>query len=149
MIHCESLKMEKPNIMKSNLTLLGFILTSFLTLYSCGLGQATEDAEKTAQVFHHHMREHHHTAILKMIDEEALQLTSKEEWMLLFSTIDQDFGQMKKVSQYLSFNTSINNDVTIVDLNYTIEFEERTVSEKITLRKQGNQEFKILNFIIE
>ena len=133
--------------MKSSSRLLGFILITLLTLGSCGLGQAKEDAEKTVKVFHHHMKEHHHAAMLKMIDKEAFQITPEEEWLGIFTSIDE-LGKMKKVSQDMSFSTNINNGVTIVELNYTVEFEERTVTEKITLRKRGD-EYKIQGYFIQ
>ena len=133
--------------MKSALISFGIIFVLLLTMNSCGLGQAKEDAEKTIDVFHQHMKVHNHEAMLKMIDKKALKVTSKEEWLEIFEAMDR-LGKIKKITQDSGFNTSINNGVTTVELSYTIVFDEGTKSENFIMRKRG-KEFKILGYFVQ
>jgi hypothetical protein len=133
--------------MKSALLSIGFIFVLLLTMNSCGFGQAKEDAEKAIEVFHQHLDEQNYEAILKMIDPEALQITSKEEWVALFKNINE-YGKMKKIDQDWSFKTNINNGVTTVELSYEVTFENGSIKENFTMRKMGDG-FKILGYFVQ
>lgn len=133
--------------MKSTLISLGFIFIALFTLNSCGLGEAKEKAVKEADIFHGHMKKHQHAAMVKMIGDEGLKATPKEEWTQIFEWIDE-LGDIKKITKDMSFNSRINNGVTTVDLSYSIEFEERTLQEKITFQNDGDK-FKIIGYSIQ
>ena len=58
-------------------------------------------------------------------------------------------GEVKSIKQGSSFNTSIDNGVTTVELNYTIEFGDQSFNEQFILRKKGDEEFMIMGYFIE
>ena len=132
--------------MKTNLLFFGFVVISLFALNSCGLGEAKTEAQAAAKIFHKHMRNRDHESMVNMIHSEGLTLTPKEEWLKLFKGLDV-LGKIKNIKQDMSFHTSIENGVTTVELNYTIDYIKRTMNEQLILKKEGKT-FKLIGYSI-
>lgn len=133
--------------MKSLTLTLGVALVALLTLNSCGISEATEEAEKKADEFHQLIKERKYTEIVDMVSDDALKLTQKEDWELLFRQMEE-FGKFKKAEAKSSFDTNIENGTTTVSLKYTLYFEKGTLDEEIVFVKTTG-EFKILGYTVQ
>lgn len=121
---------------------LSLLLVAFLVV-GC---DATQDATETGKEFHELLMAGDYDALTEMISEEGLDASSAEDWTDLFMRINEsEIESYKKTG----FNTNINNGVTKVTLNYTIELkkEDDTYYEEIIFIKKGD-EFKLLHFSI-
>lgn len=133
--------------MKTAILSLAFIAVSLLTLNSCGIGDATKEAEKTAETFHQYMNSHDYSSMIGMIHSEGLAMTPKEDWLQLFKSMES-LGKIKRIKQNMSFNTSIKNGITTVELSYTIKYADKTMTEKLLLRKDSDT-FKLMGYSIK
>lgn len=124
----------------SFILLLGF----GFNMTQCGLGVVTEEAEKYADEFYNHMRNADYDGIIEMLDDEALAISPKEDWIAIIQQKDQ-YGKFEHLSKDMNFNTSINNGVTTVSFHYTAEYTNITFYEILKLVKRGNK-FKILSY---
>lgn len=151
MIYCVLLKIEKRTAnhftMKTALLSIGFIVVSLFTLNSCGLGEAKKEAQAAAKIFHKHLKNHNHTSMINMIHPEGLKITPPEQWLEIFEGMDE-FGEVQSIKKDAGFSSNYNNGVTTVELNYTIEFKEKTFNEQIIFQKDG-ETYKVLGYFIQ
>lgn len=133
--------------MKTALLSLAFIVASLFILNSCGIGDATKEAEKTAKTFHQHIMKQDYASMVNMIHSEGLAMTPKEDWLELFKSLES-LGEIKSIKQNMSFNTSINNGITTVELSYTIKYTDKTMTERLILRKDSDT-FKLMGYSIK
>lgn len=126
-----------------------FFLLSFLfVLAGCGLKQSTEEATRVANKFNEHLKSHEFDALFEMLDDSIMQQHSKEDITAAFELV-HSFGKIKSIKKGMKFNTNINNNVTSVELNYTINCEKRTFNEKLILIKTGDEPFKVSGYHVE
>jgi hypothetical protein len=95
-----------------------FILSCVTLLGSCGLGDAAEESEKYANLFHSHLKNQDEQGMMEMIHEDALA-TNKEDFEQLIKTLSNN-TRVKTVKKDIGFNTNVNNGITTVTLNYTL-----------------------------
>lgn len=126
--------------MKKLLNLNLVALVSILIL-SCG---SVGDASKQAEQFHELFKQKNFDQITQMISEEGLEATPAEDWKNLFKTVIEKKGDLKSYKK-TGFHTQMNNGVTTVELNYTLNFADETLYEKLTFIKKGD-DYKILGW---
>jgi hypothetical protein len=120
-----------------------FILSCVTLLGSCGLGDAAEESEKYANLFHSHLKNQDEQGMMEMIHEDALA-TNKEDFEQLIKTLSNN-TRVKTVKKDIGFNTNVNNGITTVTLNYTLTLEDGAeVAEEMILRDSQKGGMKIM-----
>jgi len=109
-----------------------------LALGSCG---ATEAAEKTVDTFYEILKSKNYDNIEALIDQEALTIDPIETWQQILVN-KESMGDLESYSKDTGFNTSINNGITTVKIDYTCEYTNGPIYEKFTLVDRG-EGFKI------
>jgi hypothetical protein len=118
-----------------------FIFGSLLfVLGSCSV--SPEEAEKQATVFYEKLKQHDYEAIKGMLDEEALNANTWEEWLQILSNKEQ-LGELVSFEKSMGFHTNYQNGVSTISFRYTTEYTDLTLYEFIKLVKRG-EEYKVL-----
>lgn len=82
--------------------------------------------------------------MMRLMHEDAL-FVQKNDIMELFQRLTEDFD-IDKVEQSMGYNTSINNGIATVTLNYTLFDKNRgEISEQIVLRDSKSGGMKIVS----
>ena len=127
--------------MKNFIPLL-FISISFL-MSGCGSGEAN----KVVDEFHQKIEAKEYAYICdNLLSEEAIEATSKEDWMAMFTTIDS-WGELKKRKKASGFSSKINNGITTVKLKYTFKIDTTLFYERVVTIDDGSGP-KILAFSV-
>lgn len=135
--------MSETLTMKPLLFTFTFILSCITILGSCGLGDAAEESEKYANMFHTHLKNQDAQGMMEMIHEDALA-TNKEDFELLIQTLANN-TPVKTIKKDIGFNTKVNNGITTVTLNYTLTLEDGgEVTEEMVLRDSIDGGMKIM-----
>lgn len=119
-----------------------FVSIAFL-LSSCGFGDAAEKAEKQADKYHKFMKAGNENAMLNMIHEDGMK-DDGDRFRELMHTMATE-TTITKIEKTIGFNTSINNGVTTVRLNYTLHDKNHgTIIEEIVLQDSKDGVMKII-----
>ena len=117
--------------MKNFIPLL-LISVSFL-MSACGSGEAN----KIVDEFHKKLDAKEYDYICdNMLSEDALEATSREEWMGMFTTLDS-WGKLKKRKKQSGFSSKTNNGITTVKLKYTFAIDTTLFYERIVTIDDG------------
>lgn len=112
-------------------------------LFGCGLGDATEKAEKQAAKFHKFMKAKNENAMLDMMHEDAMAQDGDNIRKFIHQLATE--SNISKVEKSSGFNTSIENGVTTVRLNYVLHDKSSgKITEELTLRDSKDGVLKIL-----
>ena len=117
-----------------------FFSLLFVTLLAVSC-DSTNDASEYGKEFHEYFKVKDYDGMANMISEKGLSANPKEDWIGVFEGVNEQFGDLKSYTK-TGFNTSINDGITKVTLNYTIKFESETLYEQIEFIKEG-EEYKI------
>lgn len=124
---------------------IAILFISLLFVFSsCGLGDSKKEAEKLSDKFHKELEAENSKAIIGMLHEEALAADPEARWIQLFEDIYAG-GELKKVEQDLGFNSSVNNGIHTITLNYILEFDQGKLREQIVWRTDKDGNLKILS----
>jgi len=134
--------LSKTHLMKRFYFPTFLLLSLSFLLAGCNFGEAAEEAMTYADKFHEHMKNGNEQGMIDMIHEDAMSADGDDFKALIYS-LDQ-LGKVKKVKKEMGFNTQITNGVTTVTLNYTIEFEDRTMKEEIVFRDADDGSMKVI-----
>ena len=99
---------------------------------------------KMGDQFYGYLQKNDYNSILTMLDEEALNKYSKEEWLELFISRNRYFGSLKSYKN-TGFHTNTLNGLQIAKLNYEVDNLNGMVYEEIEFIKRGN-DYKILTY---
>lgn len=124
------------------------LISILFVLAGCGLKQSTNEATSVANKFNKHLKEHQFDELFKMLDNSIMEKHSEEEITAAFELV-HSFGKIKSIKKGIGFNTNINNNVTTVELNYTITCEKRTFNEQLILVRTGDKPFKVSGYHVE
>ena len=125
-------------------TLVFHLLILTITLNSCGIGEQTKAAEIVAEKFYKNLSEKDYDKAMSLIDEESFEISTKEEWLAIITnkeSSDKFLGYTKGIG----FNINTKNGITTVKLDYTCNYENRTIYERLKMVKRGNS-YKIMSY---
>ena len=108
----------------------------------CGFGVKAKTAEPIATKFYEILQSKEYNKLEAIMDESA---GSKDEWMAVIDLQNEVLGDLKSFDKKLGFNTSINNGITSVELNYECQYENAVTDETLYL-KQGKKGFKVTGY---
>ncbi len=118
------------------------VAVTFL-LSSCGFGDAAEKAEKQADKFHKFLKAGNETAMLNMVHEDGMS-SDPEAFKALMHKMATE-TTITKVEKTVGFNSSINNGVATVRLNYTLHDKNHgEITEEIVLQDSEDGVMKII-----
>lgn len=121
-----------------------FSLLFIAVMSSCGVG----DAEKIADQYHEKLDAKEYDYITEnLIDTEILKSNDKKQWLDLFEYIHSYWGELTSRSKNTGFDSQYKNGTTTVTLNYTNDYEGKTVHERIYLVKR-NDVFRITGILM-
>ncbi|XOV66453.1 MAG: hypothetical protein ACFHU9_12575 [Fluviicola sp.] len=132
----------KPNLIFPAL----FISLSFL-LAGCGFGDAADVAAKQADKYHKFLQAGNENAMLNMVHEDGIAHDEEGFRGLMHKMATET--NITKVEKQMGFNTSINNGITTVRLNYTLHDKNHgKITEEIVLQdsKEGVMKIIALNY---
>lgn len=120
-----------------------FILSVFsLTLVSsCGsVGEATQQGEK----FYDLIQNKKFDEVIDMLDKIAMETTPEQQWL---NGLENIYSQRGKIESYTKtgFNTSIENDLNLIKLEYSVTYTNGVFKEQIEFIKRDN-EYKIVSY---
>ena len=127
--------------MKPLLSILSFVSIA-LIMNGCGFGVKAKTAEPIATKFYEILQSKEYNKLEAIMDESA---GSKDEWMAVIDLQNEVLGDLKSFDKKLGFNTSINNGITSVELNYECQYENAVTDETLYL-KQGKKGFKVTGY---
>lgn len=112
-------------------------------LASCGFGDAAEKAEKQVDKYHNFLKAGNETAMLNMIHEDGMKEDPEGFKALIHKMATET--KITKIEKTVGFNTSINNGVATVRLNYTLYDENHgTITEEIVMQDSKDGVMKII-----
>ncbi|MBI3133680.1 MAG: hypothetical protein HYZ14_03300 [Bacteroidetes bacterium] len=127
-----------------NRTFYALIAIMACVFSSCGVGEA----EDTASEFHKKLdnREYMHI-VENMIDKETLEETGEAEWFEVFEYVEATWGTAESRNEDFDFESAINNGITTVELNYTVNYPSKTMYERLFLVDRGSG-FRVTGFFL-
>jgi len=99
---------------------------------------------KMGDEFYTYLQEDDYSSIINLLDKDALDKYSKEEWIELFTSRNRYFGSIKSYKN-TGFHTNTSNGLQIAKLNYQVDNSNGMVYEEIEFIKRGN-DYKILAY---
>jgi hypothetical protein len=127
--------------MKKSLKISVFFAAVSILLLSC---EAVSESDKVIQEFYENIKLQQYDKIPELLDSEALAANPANEWIDMITQIISKTGKLKTYSR-TSFNTSINNGISKTVEDYTVEYENKTLYDRIVVvQKEGK--YKILHW---
>lgn len=115
-----------------------------LLLNSCGKGAA----EELAAEFHQKLDQKEYTYIVEhLIDPVTLEETGDGQWYSVFEYVEANWGTAESRDENFEFESSYNNGISSVELNYTVQYKSQTMYERIFLVDRGDG-FKVSGFFL-
>ena len=125
-------------------TLVFHLLILTITLNSCGIGEQTKAAEIVAEKFYKNLSEKDYDKAMSLIDEESFEISTRKEWLAII-THKESSGKFLGYTKGIGFNINSKNGITTVKLDYTCNYENRTIYERLKMVKRGNS-YKIMSY---
>lgn len=117
------------------------IIATVLIFQNCG---SISSANQKGEEFYELIKEKKFENIILLLDEMALQSSSKEEWLHGLEDLFAERGQIEAYSN-TGFNTSIQNDENIVKLDYSVTYANGVFKEQLEFIKRENG-YKIVTY---
>lgn len=102
-----------------------------------GSCQSAKKAEQTANTFFELLVKQKPSAAEKLVDTGTLNTAGFSEQVKALCKNDQD-GKFLSYEKRVGFNTSINNGITVVQLNYKLIYENAEYLRAVSLTDRGN-----------
>lgn len=120
-----------------------FLFTSVLLIVtSCSI--SPEAAEQNAAKFYEKLKARDYNALKNMLDEEALQMNSWEEWEQIFRQ-KEDLGDLISYEKEIGFEAAYFNERSTISLKYIVKYTSITLYEYIKFIKQG-EDYNIITY---
>ncbi|MCR9171444.1 MAG: hypothetical protein NXI10_03060 [bacterium] len=133
--------------MKRFYSLSILLISITFLLASCGLGDAKEKAEKQAAKYHKFLKAGNENAMLDMVHEDGMK-NAEEDFRFLMHKMATE-TTISKIEKSSQFNTSIENGVATVRLNYRLYDKiHGRITEEIVFQdsKDGVMKIVALNY---
>jgi hypothetical protein len=127
--------------MRKNYTILFFTILSTLISTNCG---SISGASEQGDTFYELIQNKQFNEVLDLLDEMALEATSKEEWIRGLENLYSERGKIENFNK-TGFNTSIENDENLVRLDYSVTYTNGVFKEQIEFIKKDH-EYKIVTY---
>ena len=128
--------------MKTRYIIIAIVLTGLISSgFFCS---SVSQSGKIGDQFYDHLQKNDYNSIIAMLDKQALNEYSQQEWIDLFISRNRYFGDLKS---YINTGFHINtlNGLQITKLNYEVDNLNGVVYEEIEFVKRGN-DYKILTY---
>lgn len=119
-------------------------LFSLALLFIMSGCKSAEQAKEQADQFYEHLKNRDYAPIYDMLDAEALKESPIEVIEEVFAQ-KEEYGKLKRVEKKVGFNTTTNNGMTYVTLNYKCYYDKLTFHERLVFVKR-NKGFKIYSY---
>lgn len=128
--------------MKTSYIIIAIMLTGLISSgFFCS---SVSRSGKMGDQFYSYLQNDDYNSIITMLDKDALDEYSKEEWIELFASRKRYFGNLKSYIN-TGFHTNTSNGLQITKLNYEVDNLNGLVYEEIEFIKRGN-DYKILAY---
>lgn len=118
-----------------------FISSLSIFTYNCA---SVNEADEVAEQFHQFLQNRDFEGITTLLHSKALEATPKNDWIRLFTENAQRNGDLTSFKK-TGFNSSINNGIKTVVLDFNIEFGEQQYFERINFQEE-NGTLKIIYY---
>jgi|GEM_PF-2817714 hypothetical protein len=127
--------------MRTRLKISILIVVLSTVFYGC---ESLSESDKVVKQFYENIKTEQYDKIPELLDEQAIVANPAEEWKDMIKNLVVSVGKLKTYSR-TSFNTSIKNGVTKTVEDYTVEYENKTLYDRIVVIKTG-EKYKILHW---
>jgi hypothetical protein len=120
--------------------IINFILLISFTFfaYSCG---SIEGSNETGEEFYEYIKNNQFESVTKLFDESVIKNEKAKE---IVNTLNEIKKQRGKIESYkkTGFNTNINDENTIITIDYDVTYTNGVYKEQLEMIKSGN-DYKI------
>jgi hypothetical protein len=118
------------------------LFIALFVITSCSV--SPEAAEQNAAQFYEKLKARDYNALKNMLDEEALQMNTWEEWEQIFVQ-KEALGDLISYEKEIGFEAAYFNERSTISLKYTVKYSTATLYEYIKFIKQG-EDYKVITY---
>ena len=98
---------------------------------------SVKDATEKGNFFFDSFIEKDYDSMVDLVNDTGLDASPRESWIQYFKDTNAQYGDLKSYKK-TGFNIETKNEQTVIELTYSLKFEDKNIEAKIELVKEGN-----------